>query len=161
MWLHLDSGTDDYYVLEADLSSTGGYVNLINISVPISKIIFLGLISNLLQTNWVILLLFVSHVCQFSSCPYIISKSTSFTDQLQPEVIQRRSSITAPMSPRSSTSTNIITIIHSTIVTSTNSSSRSYYFVCIFPKIIQFRDPVHLLREEIEALNKVEKLIFR
>ena len=48
MCLYLNSGTDDYYVLEADLSSTGGYVNLINISVPISKIIFLGLISNLL-----------------------------------------------------------------------------------------------------------------
>ena len=58
MCLYPDSGTDDYYVLEADLSSTGGYVNLINISVPISKII-LGLISNFLQINWVILLLFV------------------------------------------------------------------------------------------------------
>ena len=90
----------------------------------------------------------------FSS--YIISKSTFFTDQLQPEVIQRRSSITAPMSPRSSTTTTIITIIYSTIVTTTNSPSRSYYFICIFPKMIQFRDPVHLLREEIEALNKVE-----
>ena len=59
MSLYIDSGTDDYYVLEADLSSTGGYVNLINISVPISKIIFLGLISSFLQINWVILLLFV------------------------------------------------------------------------------------------------------
>ena len=125
MCLYPDSGTDDYYVLEADLSSTGGYVNLINISVPISKIRFLGLISNCLQTNWVILLLFVSHVCQFSSCAYITSKSTFFTDQLQPEVIQRRSSITAPMSPRSSTTTTIITIIYSTIVTTTNSPSRS------------------------------------
>ena len=69
MSLYIDSGTDDYYVLEADLSSTGGYVNLINISVPISKIRFLGLISlflNFLQTNWAILLLFVNHVCQFS-----------------------------------------------------------------------------------------------
>ena len=60
MSLYIDSGTDDYYVLEADLSSTGGYVNLINISVPISKIRFLGLTSNFLQTN----------------CTYIISKST-------------------------------------------------------------------------------------
>ena len=51
MSLYIDSGTDDYYVLEADLSSTGGYVNLINISVPISKIIFLGLISNFYKTN--------------------------------------------------------------------------------------------------------------
>ena len=59
MSVYIDSGADDYYVLEADLSSTGGYVNLINISVPISKIIFLGLISNFLQINWVILLLFV------------------------------------------------------------------------------------------------------
>ena len=142
MSLYIDSGTDDYYVLEADLSSTGGYVNLINISVPISMIRFLGHLYILL---------------------YIISfpNQLFFTDQLQPEVIQRRSSITAPMSPRSSTTTTIITIIYSTIVTTTNSPSRSYYFVCIFPKIIQFRDPVHLLREEIEALNKVEKSIFR
>ena len=78
MCWYLDSGTDDYYVLEADLSSTGGYVNLINISVPISKIICLGLIPNFLQTNWVILLFFVSHVCKFSSCTYTISKSTFF-----------------------------------------------------------------------------------
>ena len=67
----------------------------------------------------------LSPVCQFSLCTYIISKSTFFTDQLQPEVIQRRSSITAPMSPRSSTTATIITIIYSTIVTTTNSPSRS------------------------------------
>ena len=121
MCLYLNSGTDDYYVLEADLSSTGGYVNLINISVPISKIICLGLISNFLQTNWVILLLFVIFLLYL----YHFQINFFFTDQLQPEVIQRRSSITAPMSPRSSTTTTIITIIYSTIVTTTNSPSRS------------------------------------
>ena len=70
MSLYIDSGTDDYYVLEADLSSTGGYVNLINISVPISMIRFLGLTSNFLQTKWVIFLLFV--LVMFANFPLVL-----------------------------------------------------------------------------------------
>ena len=126
MCLYLDSGTDDYYVLEADLSSTGGYVNLINISVPISMIRFLGLTSNFFTDQ--LGHFFAFCLVMFANFPLVLipfPNQLSFTDQLQPEVIQRRSSITAPMSPRSSTTTTIITIIYSTIVTTTNSPSRS------------------------------------
>ena len=48
--------TDDYFVLEGDISSTGGYITLISLSVPVDKI--------------------------------------------EPDVIQRRSSDCAPVSPR-------------------------------------------------------------
>ena len=30
-------GSDDYYVLEADLSSSGGYINFMTVSVPIGN----------------------------------------------------------------------------------------------------------------------------
>ena len=34
-----DMGSDDYYVLEADLSSSGGYINFMTVSVPIGSLL--------------------------------------------------------------------------------------------------------------------------
>ena len=67
--------TDDYFVLEGDISSTGGYITL---------------------SRFLVSIVYVEHILYFGT---LCSVSVP-VDKIEPEVIQRRKSDCAPISPR-------------------------------------------------------------